>query len=189
MSRRKEPVSCSVCGADSEYAIQGGESEPDDSQNGVKIWYRHGKPRVEFHFRDYTCECGHEDFVDCTNDEQEFDTSVARCSECGSENLKIWSPVHMIDRFSERFPYYDRGLGMVLTSKRHRREVCRARGLVPVDGDVDIQGEFEERKRQEAEDVAELDKMRHLMSDHPGYAEYRRLKDRGWKPNFRHRKQ
>lgn len=189
MSRRKEPVECSVCGAEAHYAIKGGEVDPEPAQNGVKIWYRHGKPKVEFHFRDYVCECGHEDFVDCTNDDQEFDISVARCSECGSSNLKILSPVHMIDRFSERFPYFDRGLGIMLRSKAHRREVCRQRGLTPVDGNFDIAETTADQRRQEAEDVAILKKMRHLMDDHPGYSEYRRMKDRGWKPNFKHRKQ
>jgi hypothetical protein len=189
---REDPHECSHCGKPSRLTIIGttGQKAEPERENGVVIKWKYGKPANIFHMREYVCgDCEYSDSCDCTSEDGKYDSSGVRCEACGSANVKISWPLHMIDRFSERFPYFDRGLGMMLFSKAHRREVCRRRGLTPVDGNFDIAETSAEQRRQEAEDVAILKEMRNLMDDHPGYSEYRRMKDRGWKSNFKHRKQ
>ena len=100
----------------------------------------------------------------------------------GVRNLEIYIGVPAIDRFSERFPYFDRGLGVMLTSKRHRREVMRQKGVVAVDGDLDIGASARKSEAIKKEDEAILADMKHRLEHHPGYKEYRQLRDRGWKP-------
>ena len=40
------------------------------------------------------------------------------CERCDSLNFDILISIPNIDRFGERFPYYDRGLGCMVTSKK-----------------------------------------------------------------------
>ncbi len=184
---------CKTCGCALSYTIAGGNRPVppvEKTKSGVNIRWRHGKPRVIIHWRDYTCNsCGHEDGCDATNAEQEYDPSVVVCDECSSSDVNVHFPRASIDRFSERFPYFDRGLGIMLRSKQHRRDVCRARGLIPVDGDIDVSEQYKREKVAEAKDEAILSDMRQRLKDHPGYADYRRLRDRGWTPNYKYRRQ
>ena len=120
----------------------------------------------------------------------EFDlSSFDPCESCESADIDLLVSAPNIDRFSERFPYYDRGLGMVLTSKQHRMQVCAEKGVVPVDGDIDFSdniGKIQRKNEEEDKIVADL---QDRAENHPGYAEYRKLKDQGWKPEFIHREQ
>ena len=84
-----------------------------------------------------------------------------------------------IDRWSEQFPYYDRGLGVMLKNKAHRREICKQRGLTPVEGDYNeekIFSEFDSRRESEEkeynDDVDRLD-------NSPEFSAYRKAKDQG----------
>ena len=136
---------------------------------------------------DYKCEDGHytEDFqkmADC--DEPTV------CSECGKVAKRIigrsaWA----VDRFGERFPYYDRGLGMELHSKNHRRQVMREKGLVAVDGDYSVSENGREAREKAAAETRMVEKLQHDMKHHPAYKLYREQKSRGWNPNFNHRRQ
>ena len=84
--------------------------------------------------------------------------------------------------FDTEFPYFDRGLGREITSATHRDEVCKELGVVPIDGDIDNSNEMSEyKKRVESEDAI-VEDMRDRIANHPGYSEYRRLRDEGWKP-------
>ena len=94
-----------------------------------------------------------------------------------------------IDRFSERFPYFDKGLGVMLTSKRHRREVMKQMGVIAVDGEVDINESARKAEAVTKDDEAILADMKHRLEHHPGYREYRQLRDRGWKPTNKVRRQ
>jgi hypothetical protein len=99
------------------------------------------------------------------------------CIECGE--MANWLPSVKIDRFSERFPYYDRGLGLMLTSKKHRRDVCKARGLVPVDGDWDVEKEF--KPQWDEEDRLHEDYVQYSdrLDNDPAFAEFRKAQDEG----------
>ena len=193
---RTDPLECKTCKKESTITLRGYRKKYDPDENrekttGIKVRYRHGKPQHTFHFRDAICkDCEAESFVDCTNLEtNEYDRSVVSCDFCGSKNLEIKAACHNIDRFSERFPYYDRGLGMWLKSKRHRREMCQKLGVSPVDGTIDNMESVQKKRQEELNNKAVVDKMRDRVENHPGYAEYRRMKDKGWKPKFKHRRQ
>tara|TARA_A100001391_G_C5024646_1_gene266777 strand:+ start:431 stop:1078 length:648 start_codon:yes stop_codon:yes gene_type:complete len=187
---------CKTCGKPTQPTLRGYNKTYDPDENrqestGIKVTYRYGKPKHTFHFRDAVCnDCGEESFVDCTNeDTNEYDRSVVKCEHCGSKNLEIKPACHNIDRFSERFPYFDRGLGMWLKSKAHRREMCRKLGVKPVDGDIDHTETLRKAQAEAEEDKKILKTLKDRVDNHPGYADYRRLKDRGWSPNFKHRRQ
>ena len=193
VGNRLDPLDCKTCGQPSAITLRGYKKKKEgvEKVDGIKVRYRYGKPRHTFHFRDAICnDCNEESFVDCTNLEtNEYDRSVVKCEVCGSKNLEIRPACHNIDRFSERFPYYDRGLGMWLKSKRHRREMCKKLGVSPVDGDIDHMAGFKAEKEKEREDKAVINKLNNRLEHHPGYAEYRRMKARGWKPKHKHRRQ
>lgn len=136
---------------------------------------------------DYKCEDGHysEDYQTMANCDE-----PTVCSECGKTAKRIigrsaWA----VDRFGERFPYYDRGLGMTLHSKNHRRQIIKERGLIPVDGTIDSRDIGRAAREQAAEDKRIVQKLHHDMKHHPAFKLYRQHKSRGWNPNFKHRRQ
>ena len=184
---RNNPGVCAKCEGVTHNTLRGYA----EKKEGIIVRYRHGKPKHTFHFRDATClDCNEESFIDCTNEEtNEYSREHVKCEHCGSKNLEIKPACHNIDRFSERFPYYDRGLGMWLKSKAHRREMCKKKGVVPLDGDMDHSKSLEASRTAEREDKRILNKFKDRIENHQGYAEYRRLKARGWKPNHKHRRQ
>ena len=99
------------------------------------------------------------------------------CPMCEATARHI--PGAQIDRFSERFPYFDRGLGMVLTSKQHRLDVCKARNLEPVDGDFDTRRTATLQRnlieKEEKEFARYADKLEH----DPAFAAFRKARDNG----------
>ena len=120
----------------------------------------------------------------------EFDLeSFDPCETCESADIDLLVSAPNIDRFSERFPYYDRGLGMMLTSKNHRREVCKQKGVVPVEGNIDFSSEVNKVEQKHKEEDKIVDDLNDRVANHPGYAEYRKQKSQGWKPKFTHRDQ
>jgi len=187
---------CPDCGSQLKYTFKGRGKvyDPDEGKKkdtGVKVTYRYGKPKHVFHFRDAVCnDCGEESFVDCTDLEtNDYSRENVSCEHCGSKDLKIMPACHNIDRFSERFPYYDRGLGVMLQSKAHRREVMRKMGVSAVDGDIDMEADYKKVLNKQEADAKVLQKMKHDLKHHPGYKEYRKMQDRGWKPQYKHRRQ
>jgi hypothetical protein len=84
--------------------------------------------------------------------------------------------------FDTEFPYFDRGLGREITSASHRDEVCKELGVVPVDGNVDFSDEMAEYQKKVREEDAIVADMQDRLEHHPGYADYRRQRDRGWTP-------
>ena len=80
---------------------------------------------------------------------------------------------------SERFPYYDRGLGVMLKSKAHRKDICKQRGLTPVDGDWDLDSEYRkmddinEKEQREYKDYCDK------FDNSPEFREVRKLRDQG----------
>lgn len=125
---------------------------------------------------DFKCRtCGRvwEDIVD-------RDTVDAVTCECGGP-ADVYLGGHT-DRFSQNlYPYFDRGLGCVVESPAHRRDVCKRLGVVPVDGDYDIGrdlGVAAERARGDDE-IAACEQYEHEIEHAPWFAEYRRLRDRG----------
>ena len=71
--------------------------------------------------------------------------------------------------FDTEFPYFDRGLGREITSASHRHE-------------VDFSDEMAEYQKKVREEDAIVADMQDRLEHHPGYADYRRQRDRGWTP-------
>lgn len=98
------------------------------------------------------------------------------CEKCGGTGAV--SDRVFIDRFSERFPYFDRGLGCVVTSKAHRLEVCRQQGVLPIDGDVDLEGAHRRRRAQMEREEAEYRELEDRYEHDPAFARWRKERDR-----------
>ena len=191
MARRKDDLICPSCDLPMRCVPAGPveKSDPKTNPQKIKVTYRYGKPKNVFHFRDAFClDCERTTLVDCTNEEKEYSKEAAECEYCLGKNLQIDIPIPSIDRFGERFPYYDRGLGMWLQSKKHRREMCKKMGVEPIDGDIDFSSEVHELRKKQEDDKKVVDDLKDRMENHPGFKEYRELKDKGFKPNFKHRR-
>ncbi|MCP4307310.1 MAG: hypothetical protein GY788_21060 [bacterium] len=78
------------------------------------------------------------------------------------------------------YPYYDNGLCCEVRSKKHRAALCRQRGIVPVDGDVDLESDVSRQIRENKETMAAYEEDMALLHDDPAGRELRRLNDRGW---------
>tara|TARA_R110002074_G_scaffold300889_3_gene472259 strand:- start:1693 stop:2277 length:585 start_codon:yes stop_codon:yes gene_type:complete len=99
------------------------------------------------------------------------------CVECGSQ--ASWQPSCKIDRFSETFPYYDRGLGMMLNSKKERRAVCKERGLTPVDGDWDIETEYSKWDSRVEKETEDYNQYCDRLDNDPAFKDFRIQQDLG----------
>lgn len=101
------------------------------------------------------------------------DEDNLRCVVCnGDEFSNIVSGATGV--VSDRYPRFDRGLKMWLTSERHRLQVCKERGLVPVDGEVDLGPSIAEQAEHNARMArynAYQDKLKH-SSEFAGYRRY-----------------
>ena len=165
---------------------------PEEKKFKVKVRYTNGRPRKPVHWVEVFCkDCEKTGMSSADTEDHGYDFKMARCPECGSANVvevKDEPLHHAIDRSSERYPYFDRGLGVMLKNARHRRQICRSRNLTPVEGDFDVSSLTRETRQAEANDEAVLRNMRDRLANHPGFREYRRLKDRRWKPNYKHKK-
>jgi len=193
ISDRAREEECPLCGEMLKMVFLGKKAtpKPEPEKKKIKVTWRNGKPNTVLHLEDYKCnDCNEEGVTNCCNEDLDYDRSAGRCESCGSANLTYINTrtPHGIDRFSERFPYYDRGLGVMLTSKNHRRQVMKQKGVVEVGGDFNVSDTSRRQREAEAEDNAVLRDMQDRLDNHPGYREYRRLKAKGWNPNYKHRR-
>jgi hypothetical protein len=126
---------------------------------------------------DFECDdCGFkfEEIIDHGLGENPSDGQTCPCG-----GHARWVPSCRIDRFSERFPYFDRGLGVWLKNKQHRLDVCKQKNLTPVEGDWD-----EERYYSKLD--SEDDKLKKGYEDYcdrldnaPAFRDYRKARDQG----------
>ncbi len=80
---------------------------------------------------------------------------------------------------SEQFPYFDRGLGVWLKNKEHRRQICKERGLTPVGNDLNedkIFSQFDQRREKEEK---EYNDYCDRLDNAPEFAELRKAVDKG----------
>jgi len=120
-------------------------------------------------WRDILCnDCGHEDINNL--DEP--------CEECGSEDVTR-KPMSMISRNSERYPRYDRGLGMWLRSEQHRRDVCKATGLTPIEGEWDRTAEYRKKDAADAGHDTVYDDYVHRLENAPAFESWRLARAQG----------
>ena len=168
-------IKCGVCGNEALYKIStSGPAKRNNNRSSDLSTVR----GLRFTLHDFLCgDCDHvfEELLDREGGEEPSDGR--NCPECGGDSR--WVPTAKIDRFSEQFPYYDRGLGVMLKSKAHRREVCKQRGLTPVEGDWDIEGQYskwDERVSREEKEYADyVDK----LDNSPAFRNLRKQQDLG----------
>ena len=79
------------------------------------------------------------------------------------------------------YPYFDRGLGCIVESKSHRKQICKERGLVPIEGTTDLGDPFDVAKdaREADEEIAAADEYMDRIENDPNLAAYREARDRG----------
>jgi len=84
-----------------------------------------------------------------------------------------------VSSVGRHYPRFDRGLGCTVNSKQHRKQICEARGLEPLEGGADVTSTTKEMWRQEDKDHDDYKKLIDRYDNDPDFSEYRRLKDRG----------
>jgi len=130
-------------------------------------------------WRDIKCEkCGYTDLEDIDTSGAGVAPDEVACPKCDG-TAQVMPISFNIDRFSERFPYFDRGLGIWLQSKQHRRDVCRERGLTPIEGDWDVDSEFRKWDDENGKDEANYKKYCDRLDNDPAFRSFRKAQDQG----------
>lgn len=174
-SSRPEMTECRDCGGDAKYVIRISVAQSNSASNHKS--YKSEMNGLAMHqYRCNACDFDFEEIIDRSAGEHHEDDQ--KCSSCGVADSQ-WIPSVRIDRWSERFPYYDRGLGVMLQSKAHRKEICKQRGITPVDGDWNLDSEYRKmddiNEKEEKEYTEYCDKFDHS----PEFREIRKLRDQG----------
>lgn len=183
-SERPASVACDVCAAPAAYRVSASRhqgtaptaSRTGDGESRPATAPSDGKGFV---WRDVVCRdaaCSHVTVEDIELVDGRLPADAPLCERCaGPTDIR---DLVFNDRFSERFPYFDRGLGRVVTSKQHRLEVCRQLGVEPIDGDIDIDAWFKRRKAEDAAEDAEVATMNDMMEHSPAFRNWREKRDR-----------
>ena len=174
-SNRPSEIDCEECGQKAKYRFSASKHQSNDAKYATS--YSSEKKGLSLHqYRCRDCDCVFERVIDHAKGEDVKDTTP--CTKCGSENTG-WKPSVRIDRFSEQFPYFDRGLGVWLKNKAHRRQICKERGLTPVGNDLDedkIFSQFDTRRDNEEKEYNDyVDR----LDNAPEFLDYRKAVDKG----------
>ena len=174
-SRRPDEIDCTGCTGSLQYVIS-------VSKFTDKCFVPAPKHNTEFggmSMHAFVCDACTNKFDDIVDfGENEAVSDERECPECSSTNVR-WVPSCRIGRFSESFPYFDRGLGMWLKSKAHRREVCKRRGLTPVDGDWDVDSHLRKWDDEDAKEQSAYDDYCDQLDNDPAFASYRKQQEQG----------
>ena len=175
-SSRPSEIECLSCGSVAKYTISVSKYQNSDAKF-VTPKYSTNKVGLSLHeFKCNACDHIFEEIVDHGDGQSVSDNF--ECPECSAVDSK-WRPTARIDRWSERFPYYDRGLGVMLQSKAHRRQICKERGLTPVDGDFDEDKLFSNQTKRRDREEKEYNDYVDRLDNAPEFTEYRRARDEG----------
>jgi hypothetical protein len=176
---RPPSIECRECGEPAFYKIAVSIYQSNDA--GALIESKKFKTDEEnwsgIAWHSFVCaDCGDEDLqtVDFKNGE---DLSPRECMKCtGKTHVQIEAN---IDRFSERFPYFDKGLGCWLKSKAHRRQVCKERGLVPIGGDYDFDKQASKQAATDEKNQKNWEVLHDKYENSPAFKKYRIARDKG----------
>ncbi len=174
-SNRPDAVECGDCGKDARRVFRVSVAQSNDPYNSQPKRSTRSNGLVMHLYMCKDCDHQFDDLTDFSAG-QHFEDS-RQCPKCDSMNSK-WVPTARIDRFSEQFPYYDRGLGVMLMSKQHRRDICKQRGLTPVDGDWDVDKEFSKWDDKLNAEVKEYDDYCDRFENLPGSNQFRIQQDK-----------
>lgn len=174
-SLRPSEIDCEECGRWATYRFSASRHQSNDVKHFTNI--KSEKKGLSMHqFKCQDCDCVFEVLIDHGKGESVEDTF--NCTDCDSSNT-VWKPSVRIDRFSEQFPYFDRGLGVWLKNKQHRKQICKERGLTPVGNDLNedkIFSQFDDRREREEK---EYDDYCDRLDNAPEFREYRKAVDKG----------
>ena len=180
-SRPKE-TECEKCG---EVALHREINwRPPPKQKNMHVLYGEGQPVDEFMKKErlmqFKCEkCTHVTFEWFKGSVESVECELERCSGNAKRVYKMKLDMHWA-----RYPYYDRGLGMVLKSERHRREVCKQQGLTPVDGDWDMDYHFSKADKEIDEETEVYKDYVDRLENDPAYKDWRKARDAGQVPDM-----
>ena len=174
-ANRPDSIDCSECGGSSKRVFRVSNAQSNDPHTKVERKSTRTNGLV-MHL--YMCkDCNHkfDEIIDFSKGQHFEDPQ--KCTKCSSMNSK-WVPMARIDRFSEQFPYFDRGLGVMLMSKQHRKDVCKARGLTPVDGDWDVEKEYSKWDSRQEKEIKEYNDYCDRLDNHPAFRQHREALDK-----------
>jgi len=174
-SKRPSEIDCESCGQQAKYRFSPSKHQSNDAKHITNL--KSDKKGLSLHrFKCRDCDCVFEVIIDHGKNESIKD--VFPCQECGSENTN-WKPSVQIDRFSEQFPYFDRGLGVWLKNKAHRRQICKERGLTPIGNDLDEDKVFSQFDNRREKEEKEYNDYVDRLDNAPEFLEYRKAVDKG----------
>ena len=174
-SNRPSEIDCESCDQKAKYRFSPSKHQSNDAKHITNI--KAEKKGLSMHqFKCADCECLFEEIIDHSKGESIEDD--IECSKCGSTNTN-WKPSVRIDRFSEQFPYYDRGLGMWLKNKQHRRQVCKERGLTPIGNDLNEEKVFSQFDNRRDKEEKEYNDYVDRLDNAPEFLDYRKAVDKG----------
>jgi hypothetical protein len=143
---------------------------------------RSGRTERMYHYR---CESGHD-----TDDWFDKAPETTPCQEEGCDltsNRVFGMNIETFWLANEREGgYYDKTLGCQIFTEAQRKQICKEKGLTPVDGDFDVnQATYEGRKKQDDLQEGYRDYYNRVMHD-PAYQSARKAIDRGDLPQLIH---
>ena len=176
VSARPKEISCESCDGVAGYKISLSKHQNSDAKF-LTPEYSTEKRGLSLHeFKCNSCEHVFEEIVDHgLGQSVDDDFECPKCNACDC----AWRPSAQIDRWSEQFPYYDRGLGVMLQNKAHRKQICKERGLTPVDGDFDEEKLFSDQTKKRDREEKEYNDYVDRLDNAPEFKEYRRALDQG----------
>jgi len=161
------PRRCPACASEAIVVIEGKEyGRPDDSST--------------HRFTCRTCARAAELTVDFAKPEP-FAARPCPGLDCEGEMVIDYTP-QQLNRYGEVWTsggYYNKGLGMHVTSEADLHQKADAMGLVPVEGDLDIERWCSDTRASYAEEDAEAAVHQQRLQDDPAFAAYRRATDQG----------
>ena len=175
---RPDVIECEECNAQAIWRSINWQPPPQPKNQHVV--YGVGKSADEYLKKErlvqYKCDkCGHGNFEwFAGTPPKKIDCELEKCSGECSRVYKVKLDMHWA-----RFPYYDRGLGVILKSEQHRQEICRQRGLTPVDGDWDLAGEISKNEAKVEEEKETYRDYYDRVHNDPAYKDFRKAQDQG----------
>ena len=182
MASRPDETECQECGAIAQKREI--NWRPPPKPKNTHVLYGEGQPVEQFMKKErlmqFKCEkCTHVTFEWFKGKVESVDCELESCNGTAKRIYKMKLDMHWA-----RYPYFDRGLGITLTSERHRREVCKQRGLTPVDGDFNMDPYFAEADKEIAEETEVYNDYVDRLEHDPAYKDWRKARDEGQVPDM-----
>ena len=108
------------------------------------------------------------------------------CPQCSSANftvlLRPGTGIELggVSSQGKIYPYFDRALNCMVNDKHHRKQICKERGLVPADCQIDMEGLASKAESRDDEIRKRYKATQQRYEDDPDFADYRRLRDKGY---------